>query len=250
MKNNRTAFQRSASYSEQVEPHFRDRVIACLFISSLFMLAGCATPQNKSFPPPKDYIPLSQLSIPDRFEDVKLTTSNLDEVITKCVPTIPHSSEAIANKLRNMNDTNISGFGHTSSANVFIAYKSNGFCLNRSSNKYPVLAAEAFEMTVNPSGVAKDVLTDWYKQISMKIANDGSASVLYTFENGNAQLAKFWFDPPQSFILTYTSSFMKAGTWENKSYDLKFSHPSMTGVSEVKRGNTSRKPFLIDHRVH
>ncbi|MFH2134822.1 MAG: hypothetical protein ABII81_06530 [Pseudomonadota bacterium] len=220
--------------------------IAAVLSITLF---GCATPKPRQFAAPTDYVPIDKIAIENRFDSVEVTHDNFAAEMKKCIPQLDGNSAHIKKALQNLPTKNILGFGHASSGNIFTIYKSTALCLHRSSNKYAILAAEAILETSNPSGIPQAVEMDWNKQIVKLIATKGRANVAYTFPNGNAFAVSYWVLRGQDFMLQYSTTFKKAGTWEADKFDVKFSHPSMNSVSEVKRSGHPRKNFPIEHRM-
>lgn len=213
------------------------------------VLVGCATQPQKVFPPPADYVPIGKVQIPSKFQTIELTRETLAAETNRCVPQISINSENMNKGLSNFPSTNIVLYGHVSSANQFWVNKTMGMCLQRSSEKFPIIAAEAFFDTVNPAGVPPDVVDGWYKQIALLIATKGTAKVAYVFEKGTAFVVDYWIEPRQGFKLHYSSSFRKAGNWESERLDIRLSHPSMSSVSETKIGSETAKLNLLSHRL-
>lgn len=209
------------------------------------LITGCATPPQKVFPPPTDYVPIERVQIASRFDTVEVTAATLGLEVNKCVPQLNGDSPSIQKHLKAFPNRNIMGFGHMSSANNFVLRQTTAVCLQKSSEKHPIFAAEVFLNTANPKGVPPDVVDDWYKQIALGIATKGVAKVAYVFANGNANTVSYWVETPHDIDLYYSSTFKKAGTWEKEKYDAQFSHPSMTGFSETK----GRKAYLLAHRA-
>lgn len=212
-------------------------------------LAGCATsPTQKAFPPPVDYVPIDKVQITSRFDTVEVTPANLAIEARKCVPQLGADSQGIKKTIQEFPSRASVGLGHASSANLFLLNQTTAICLQRSSAKFPIFAAEAFIDTINPQGVPPDVVDDWYKQIALQIATKGMAKVAYAFDNGNAFIATYWVEMNQSIALSYSNIFKKAGAWETEKIDFKFTHPTLTSVSEVKRSRLSQKAQPLMHR--
>lgn len=197
--------------------------------------------QQKYFAPPADYVPLDQIRIKPRFDTVLLTKENLAAEHEKCIPFIRANSESMDAAVKAFPRSNTtSAVSHASSSKKFIYRGSTGLCIEFSTNRYPIFAAETFIGTANPTGVPPDVTDDWYMKIAMKIAVNGRAKVVYAMDNGNAILASYWSDKPGDFALQYWSEFKKVGEWENTEVDYKFSHPALRGFSETKRGDAKK----------
>lgn len=211
-------------------------------------LTGCAAPQNSRFPPAHDHVPISMIQIASRFDTMEITRENIVQEASKCVPKTNVDSQSIKRLLSDFPSKNIRAIGHVSTSRQFILQRTTAICLQRSTNKYPIFAAEAFIDTVNPRGVPPDVTDGWYKQLALLIATKGSAKVAYQFENGNAFIATYWVESNPAFGLFYTHVFKKAGEWETDNIDTKFLHASMSGVSEIKRSGASEKNYVLSHR--
>ena len=77
------------------------------------------------------------------------------------------------------------------------------------------------------------------ERLAGSIAEAGRVTVVYVFANGNADVASYWVEAPNKNVIRYAGEFKKAGSWETGTYDLRFTHASMSGVSSTKRGGTS-----------
>lgn len=215
---------------------------------SIMVLGGCAAPPRKVFAPPTDYVPIGQVQIQSRFDTVELTRENYGVEANRCVPQLDSNSQSIKKQLEKYPNKDIVGLGHASSSKLFVVHQTTAFCLHKSSEKLPILAAEAFINTVNPKGVPPDVLDGWYKRIAMTIATKGMAKVAYAFDNGNAYVTSYWVEA-SSQTLSYSNSFRKAGTWEAEPVDARFTHPTLSSVAETKRGGAGEKASLLGHRT-
>lgn len=225
-----------------------------LFSYSIFSLlaltvAGCVSQPQRVFPPPTDYVPIKEVQIQSRFPTVEVTGDTLGVEANRCVPQLNGDTPSIRAKLKDFPNRNIVSFEHMSSANMFILRQTTAVCLQRSSEKFPIFASEAFLETANPKGVPPDVTEEWYKKIALLIASKGSAKIAYVFDNGNAFSVSYWVEVSPGFALDYSSVFRKAGTWEAERLDAQFSHPSMTSVAETKRSGSAQKIFPWAHRA-
>ena len=215
----------------------------------ILLFSGCTTPAQKTFTPRNDYVPISQIQIMSRFASVEVTPDNLGYEVRKCIPPANPASKDIKSTLEDFPNRNIIVFGHSNSSKQFVLHQTTGFCLEHSSEKYPIFAAEAFLMTVNPNGVPPDVTDNWYKQVALLIATKGMARVAYVFENGNAFVVSYWVEASSLYRLHYSSIFSRAGTWETQTIDARFSHPTLTSVSETKISGSSEKKYPLAHRT-
>ncbi|MFA6014363.1 MAG: hypothetical protein WC742_04785 [Gallionellaceae bacterium] len=212
------------------------------------LLVGCAEFPPKAFPPPNDYVPISQVQITSRFNSVEVTRETLGLEVNKCVPQLAADSQGVREQLQKFPSNDSWGVGQASSANIFLLRKTTAVCLQKSSEKFSIFAAEAFFDTVNPHGVPPDVIDDWYKQIALFITAKGTAKIAYVFGNGNAFIVNYWIEKPLEFGMFYSSVNKKAGEWERENLDAKFSHPSMDSVSVTKRSGRSEKMDPLSHR--
>lgn len=213
------------------------------------VLVGCATQPRKVFPPPADYVPIGEVQILSKFQTIDLTRENFAFEVNKCIPQISINSESLNKGLFSFPRANIASYGHMSSASEFWINKTVGICLRKSSEKFAILAAEAFFNTVNPMGVPPDIVDGWYKQISLLIATKGVAKVAYSFEKGTAFVVDYWIEPRHIYKLNYSSSFKKVGDWESEKIDVRFSYPSMSSVTETKTNGRAEKLDLLSHRL-
>lgn len=211
-------------------------------------VTGCAVQPQKVFPPPADYVPIGKVQIESRFVTVEVTKETLGIEANKCVRPLNSNSQSIQKQLKDFPNKNMVIFGHASSANRFLLHQTTAVCLQKSSEKFPIFAAEAFFDTTNPKGVPPDVVDGWYKQIALLIATKGVAKVAYVFANGNAFSVSYWVEPPSESGLYYSSTFKKAGTWETEKLDAQFTHPTLTSLSETKRSNSFQKSNPLAHR--
>lgn len=214
--------------------------IAILLAAS--MIYGCATQQpQKSFPPPTDYVLIEQISIKSTFDTIVLSKQNLLAEHLKCVPPLSPPYENIIRAVNKFpQDQVISTAGHRSSSKLFIYHGTTGLCLEFSTSQHPILAAETFAGTANPTGIPPNVADDWNKALALKVAISGKAKVAYASDSGNAMIASYWVDPGSSYTLWYSTEFKNAGEWENMPLDHKFIHPSVTGFREIKRGKAEQ----------
>jgi len=219
--------------------------LACLTA----LLLGCGTHPKQTSAPPADSVPIDKVQIPGRFQTVELTRETYAEEVVRCVPLISETSERIFRNLDRFPTSNITVFGHMYSANQFWINKTTGMCLRRSSEQFPIFAAEAFYETANPRGVPPDVADGWYKQIAFLMAARGKVKVAYVFEKGTACIVDYWTEPRKAYQLQYSSSFRKEGAWESENIDLRFSYRSMSSVGETTRGGATVKGNLLSHRL-
>lgn len=220
-----------------------------LAISGIALLGGCAAPQQRNFPPPEDYVPMAQVQIASRFTVIPVTRDNVDQEARKCIPKLPLGGAATARLADRVSSTDTTALRHTSSANYFVVMQSSAVCIQQSSEKFPIFAAEAFFATVNPTGVPPDITDGWYRQLAMLLAKQGVAKVAYVYSNGNATLASYWFSGNSSVSLLYSSEFRKKGAWETERFDTQFSHPTIAGVEETVRNNLKSKSTPVLHRT-
>ena len=214
-------------------------------------LGGCVTESSapQRFAPPADYVPLDQIQIPDRFQVVEVNAANLGVEAYHCVPQLSAGSKSVvdtASKLP-LPRGGVTALSHLSSANSFVISGSKGICIHQSAAHYPIFAAEAFSETVNPTGVPPTVTDGWYSRIAGRMAETGRVTVAYAFANGNAEIANYWVEGSNKNVIHYAREFKKAGTWGTGSYDFRFSHASLTGVSATKRGQQMAKVNLIGY---
>ena len=213
------------------------------------LLVGCTTPQQRSFPPPEDYVPMAQVQIAPRFAVIPVTRDNVEQEARKCIPKLPANSAATARLVDRVSSTDTIALRHTSSANYFVMMQSLAVCIQQSSEKYPIFAGEAFFATVNPTGVPPDITDGWYTQLAMLVAKQGVAKVAYVYSNGNATLASYWVSGNSSVNLLYSSEFRKKGAWETDRFDATFSHPTIAGIEDTVRSNQKSKSTPILHRT-
>ena len=218
-------------------------------IFSAALLVSCADIPKKSFPPPNDYVPISQIQIASRFVTVEVTRETLGLEANRCIPQLDADSHSIRETLKKFPSKDVVGFGQASSSRIFLLDQTTAICLQKSTAKYPIFAAEAFFETANPIGVPPDVVDGWYKQIALMIATKGVAKIAYVFGNGNAFIVSYWVDTTPEFGLAYSSAFKKSGAWETENLDAKFSHPTMTSFTETKRSGSSQKTYPLAHRI-
>lgn len=223
----------------------RTKDLSKLIVLTTWVIGGCATAPPKTFPPPTDYVPLSRVQILDRYNKISLNPSNLREEIRKCVPQIGDESASIKGAMADFPSRNVRGLGHISSSRRFLLKNTTGVCLEASSEKFPIFAAETFEETANPKGVPPDVTYRWYREIGFHIASKGVSKVAYVFASGNANIVSYWAKA-NSAVLEYSSELKKVGTWETETLDARYAHPSLNAFEEFKRNNLSSRTFPFD----
>jgi hypothetical protein len=209
---------------------------------SVALICGCAAPQpQKYFAPPSDYVPLDKIRIKARFDTALLTKENLAAEHKKCIPFLEANTESMDAATREFPRSNATrAVSHASSSKRFIYRGSTSLCLEFSTNRYPIYAAESFIGTANPTGVPPDVTDDWYMKIAKKIAINGRAKVVYVTDQGTGFLVSYWSDQTGGFALNYWSEFKKVGEWENIEVDYKFSNSALNGFSQTKRGDAKQ----------
>jgi hypothetical protein len=218
-------------------------------VAAVMLVTACATQAPRTFPAPTDRIPLEQVVIDREFVRTPLTRESFGEEANKCVPPLNAQSSSVQTTLRDFPSRNIVSLGHVSSGSTFVVQQSTAICIRQSDQGHPIFAAEAFVDTVNPQGVPPDVRDAWYKQVAMSIASRGQARVAYTFPNGNAFVATYWVEPASKQTLNYTNEFKKQGEWEAGRFDMTFSHPALSAVSETMRGKQRRKHFAAERAL-
>lgn len=193
------------------------------------------------------------MQLTGKFETVPLTRENFGATAKSCMPSWTERGTAtvLGNwKLPLPRGTNVI-HGHERDASYLLVTGNIGVCIALSEGKYPILAGEAFYKTVNPFGVPPDVSEGWYLQLAAAVARTGTASAIYKFSNGNAQISKYWVDPNVSApsSLSYWTEFKRAGEWSATPSDIVLAHPALSSVSSTKYGSQFVKPFL-SHRFN
>lgn len=225
-----------------------NKIKAFLFGLFVMVLTGCATPHRRTYLEPTDYVPIDEVVIQQKFDGINLNPENLFFEMSRCVPQLSVTSKNSLNIYRDFPTKSLHVLGHKSSGNLFLVKGVSGLCLKQSSEKFPVFAAEAFYETINPKGVPPDVVDTWYRQLAQLIARKGMAKIAYTYTNGNAAIASYWVESNPKSTLFYSSVFKRAGQWESESVDATFAHPSLTSITETKRGKSTEKSYVLDHR--
>ena len=195
-------------------------------------------------------MPLDQIQIKDRFEVVNVDAANLGREAHRCVPELQASSKSVTDTAAKLPLArgNTVALSHVNGSSWLVVSGATAICIPRSTAGYPIFAGEAFFATVNPSGVPPTVTDGWYAQLARRLAEKGRVSAAYVFPNGNATIATYWVEPTSKNSLYYAPEFKKAGTWESGTYDFRFTDPNMSAASSVKRGNSSMKVNLVEHR--
>ncbi len=214
----------------------------------LLLLVGCASPQRRAYFEPADYVPIDEVVIQKKFNVINLTHENLLFEMNRCIHQLSVSSKKTVNIFQAFPTKNLHVLSHQSSGNMFMVKGIVGICLQQSSEKFPIFAAEAFYETINPIGVPPDVANVWYSQLGLLIARKGVAKIAYSYASGNAVIVNYWVENAPKSTLFYSSEFKKAGQWESENLDAKFAYPKMTTVVETKRGKSLEKSYVLDHR--
>jgi hypothetical protein len=186
--------------------------------------------------------------IQSKFDVIKLEKETLRTEVNKCIPAISADSSLLKDGIKDFPGNAITTYQGSKAASVFVVFRTTGLCLKLSPKKYPIFAAEAFIKTVSPDGVPQNVVDDWYKRVAATIAQKGSAKIAYVFNNGNAFIVNYSVKSDSPYQLMYLSQFKKAGTWESEKLDSKFTHASLSGVTESKWNEQSIKPHPLLHR--
>jgi hypothetical protein len=201
---------------------------------------GCST----LFSPPHDCIPLDKVKIMSTFARIEITRENLSKEARRCISDENADDWRIRRELRDFPSNKIKMVSHANSSKKFVFWKTTGICLEESTERFPIFAAEMFLKTVNPNGVPDEIADEWYRQIALLIATRGSAKIAYVFTSGNAYLANYWIDGSKPYELLYSKDFRKVGTWEMEKIDIRFTHPAMKGISENQINYESKKYML------
>jgi len=80
-------------------------------------------------------------------------------------------------------------------AHQFLVRGTSSTRLRQSDARHFILASDSLLDTVNPVGVPPDVQEEWYRNIALKLAQNGSVKVIYVFgSGGNAKrcVVLFW----------------------------------------------------------
>ena len=212
-------------------------------------LTGCINPRRAAAPIPTGYVPLNQIQITSHFNTREISSDTFEAEANRCISNKSSSNMAILKARQNFPRNETFELSHPGAANRFLVTQTTALCLQKSSNRQPIFAAEVFFKTINPVGVPPEVTDRWYKELALLIATKGSANVAYVFSNGNASIASYWVKSfPVESALNYSNNNKKAGTWESEVLDAKFSHPAMTSVSTIQRNNLYEKVNPIQHR--
>lgn len=202
----------------------------------------------KKVPPPKDFVPISQVQITSRFNTAEVTREALQFEINKCIPQLDVTSKDIRERLKKFPSNDLWEVKHASSANIFLLHQKTAICLQKSSENFTIFSAEAFFNTVNPQGVPPEVTDQWYKKIALLIATKGVAEVAYVLGNGNAFSVRYWSEKSHPSGLFYSGVLKTAEAWEAKHFDTLFFHPKLMSVSITKRAGFNLKPNPLSHR--
>lgn len=213
--------------------------------------AGCVTTdQTQAAAPSSQFVPVDRIQIQKRFTVVDVNAANFGNEVHRCVPQLGATSKTVvdqAAKLPLPRGTVVS-LSNVRASNSFVIVGSRAICLQESTARQPIFAAEIFVDTVSPSGVPPDVTDRWYADLARRIAETGRATAAYVFPNGNAFIASYWIEPPLKTRLAYASEFKKAGTWESGTYDFRFVDPNLSSVATVARNGAKAKTAPIDYR--
>ncbi len=186
----------------------------------------------------RDYVPLDQIRIKQKFDTVVLTKENLAREKQKCLPFLQDNTDNMRYAVSDIPRNNaIVTVANPNSSKRFIYSGTTGLCLEFSANKFPVYAAETFIRTANPTGVPPDITNDWYMKIAMQIALKSQAKVAYITDKGAAYLVSYWSEQTGGLTLHYSWEFKKIGEWENTQVDYRFFDPRLRGLSVTNRGD-------------
>jgi len=223
-------------------------LLAC---SAAILCSGCVTTgQTQPGATSSQFVPVDRIQIQKRFAVVDVNAANFGSEAHRCVPQLGATSKPVVNqaaKLPLPRGTVVS-LSNINAANSLVIVGSRAICLQQSTARQPIFAAEIFVDTVNPSGVPPEVTDKWYADLARRIAETGRATAAYVAPNGNAFIASFWVEPPLKATLAYASEFKKAGTWESGTYDFRFVDPNFASVTVVTRNGAKAKMAPIDYR--
>jgi len=209
-----------------------------------------ATQEQRPFAHPTDYVPIEKVQIADKFPTIALTQETLLQEMHRCVPKACSTQPCMSEGVSRFPSKSLGVFGHANLSNQFWVLGSTGMCLQTSSERFLILAAEAFYGTANPVGISSSIADSWYRQLALLMAKKGSVKVAYKMADGSAYVVNYWVDPGQSFSLFYSASKRELGSWEQEALDFQFSDPSMASVAINKKspGDKYQKTNLLYHR--
>lgn len=185
----------------------------------------------------------NEIDIPNTFTHILLTKQTVADEVAKCLPSV--SQEMVSNIAGKFPQSDSITTVQTKDG-YFVILNTNGYCIQKSSNDYPILAIEAFYNTANPSKeVPAEVTEKLYKKIAVLIAQKGTAKVAFVFTNGNAMIVDY---SVKDAYLLYPHHFKKSGEWESEKIDIKFNDKRMKTFHSTKYDNQEQKKYLLAHR--
>jgi hypothetical protein len=215
------------------------------------LLAACATGPSQPVIPRVGYVPIAQIVPISKFITTTLSRDNFDSVAKSCVPTWTDmgTKRVLSDWKLPLSRGTVQTSGHNGHASYLYITGSAGICIQTSDNKYPILANEVLYKTANPAGVPPSIEEEWYSRITKQIAVAGTATMIYQFANGNAQVANYWVDLNTTMPsrLNYWVEFKRVGQWSAKPTDIVVSHPAMSSFIIAKYGDQHSKS-LLGHR--
>jgi hypothetical protein len=229
------------------------RMLAC----TVLILTGCATSNFDTTRPPDDLVPVDSIQVAAKFPATTLNANNLASVIRPCLPwLLSANGPGVARLTREIDESKSKFFayGYSKSGNWFVISHEMGFCVQRSANNWPIMAAESLDDTAYLLGVPAHIRESWQAHIVRHLAIHGAATVVFPQSNGNAFIVRYALDAKDPRLsLRYTSTFKQRGQWEADRFDFRLQHPSSQGFMLVRRPSENNpqehvKTSPLEHR--
>ncbi|MCL1825907.1 MAG: hypothetical protein FWG26_08230 [Betaproteobacteria bacterium] len=181
-------------------------------------------------------------SIPNAIVELKLSRDTAGPEIKKCLPKM--SQDIITRALDGFPKPRERTVTLSSEDGFFAIIEKSGYCIQKSTSGYPMLAPEAFYETVNPNNVPSKLKEQWYKRIATLIAQKGVARIAYVDVKGGAYIVDYSINKDDPIFLFYPFVFKKHGEWESEKLDAKFSDNRLNSIRATEYNEKHEKPYL------
>jgi hypothetical protein len=225
-----------------------------LLAGASIFASGCATTSPNSPMPLHDasrawQVPTNEVAqhVPERFQRARGGTPDFVALAYGC---IYGASPASISRWSVETQTIMNSFQvirSSKSAGFLIAHNGIAGCVRQTDQGHPIFPAEAFFGSASPVGVPDEVVLGWYKQIAIRIAQNGFADAVFKYPNGNAVVVKYSYDKNAPAFIQFKDSFKRKGESVDEAA-LQFTDERFSSFSLTANSGRNVK-FAIDSRA-
>jgi hypothetical protein len=186
---------------------------------------------------PSEKIPSA---VTDRFLRAKAGTPEFTSLVRSCVVDITQTSIEQWSSKTLSTLTSFLTMRDSKTAGFLVAHQGESGCIRQTDLGHPIFPAEAFFESATPNGVPEEVALNWFKQISIQIAQTGRAEVVFKYPNGNFSAVQYFYESNSPAFIQYKQTFHRLGESMNVRA-LQFSDPRITSVSTISTAGRNQK---------